>query len=264
MARETCQKIVPAGQNAAAILRALSANGQPMTATAIARATDLNGSSAFNILRTLTQEGFVVFDGDAKTYTPGLGLLEFVTPLLGVSPVGLIRPALTRIAHDYRTMIALWQITDTERVVLIDNIASDRIVQARIAPGSRLPAHAGAIGRCYCAATGIGEAQARTAFDRVRWQAAPSFAEYWRDVGAAREDGHAFDRGALFRGLEIGAVLVRDAAGAPRFGLSNITISGQQSAPEQLEIVHALAETAARIGSALYGRTAPPDPSSQP
>ena len=69
------QKFVPAVQNAVSIMRLLAAQGSPMGATQIARETGLNVSSAFNILRTLSHEGLLSFNPEAKTYRIGMGLM---------------------------------------------------------------------------------------------------------------------------------------------------------------------------------------------
>mgnify|MGYP000442229795 CR=1 FL=1 len=118
MVDDTGQKLVPAVQNAMIIMRLLAASGRPMGATQIAREAGLNVSSAFNILRTLSHEGLLSFDPEAKTYVIGMGLMEFAAPLLGANPADLIRPTLTAIAQEHQVAIALWQITANERIEL--------------------------------------------------------------------------------------------------------------------------------------------------
>ena len=254
MADDQGQKFVPAVQNAMLILRLLAVAGGPMGATQIARETGLNVSSAFNILRTLSHEGLLSFDPGAKTYRIGLGLLEFAAPLLGANPADLIRPLMNAIAQDHQVMIALWQITPTERIVLIDHFTAPHIVQAAVARNSRLPVFAGAIGRCYAASRGLDRDQTRTGYDRVRWQSAPGFDAYWHDVQQARQTGVARDRGQLFRGLQIVASLARDAEDNPRLGMSSITISGQHDEPALTRVGEALAEAAGQIERSLFGR----------
>ncbi|HBT02125.1 MAG TPA: IclR family transcriptional regulator [Citreicella sp.] len=259
MVDDTGQKLVPAVQNAMSILRLVAAQGRPMGATQIARETGLNVSSAFNILRTLSHEGLLSFDPAAKTYRMGMGLLEFAVPLLGANPADVIRPALTAIAQDHQTMIALWQITPTDRIVLTDRFTAPNILHAVLAQNSRLPVFSGAIGRCYAATKGLTEAQTRKGFATVRWQDAPSFESYWADVLKARDTRTACDRSQLFRGLDIVASLARDAGGVPRLGMSSITIAGQQTDESLAAIATALAGAAAQIERCLFGRPADPD-----
>lgn len=255
MSADKNQKFVPAVENSVAVLRLLVSSGRPMGATSIARETGQNVSSVFNILRTLAHERLIAFDPLNKTYVPGMGLLELSAPLLGADPTALIRPLLNDIAQQHQVMLALWQITQTERVVLIDRFTPERIVQAVIARNSRLPVFSGAIGRCYTAAMGLSEAQAHVGYNSVRWQAEPGFDAYWQDVLTARETGTAFDHGNLFRGLEITASLARDAEGTPRFGISSITIAGQHDAESQDTVAVSLADAAKQIERGVFGRT---------
>lgn len=254
MSSDTSVKFVPAVQNAVRILRLLTSRGRPLGATQIARETGMNVSSAFNILRTLAHEGLIGFDPVAKTYTPDLGLLDLATPMLGANPTDLIRPMLNEIAQSHRTMVALWQVTRNDRIVLIDRFTPERIVQAVIARNARLPVFGGAVGRCYVAATGMDRDAARIGYDSVRWQAEPGFDAYWHDVDEARRTGIAFDRGLLFRGLEIVASLASDASGTPRLGLSSITIAGQHDAVDLDRIGSSLRDAALRIETRILGR----------
>lgn len=251
------QKFVPAVQNAVSIVRLLASQGRPMGATQIARETGLNVSSAFNILRTLTHEGLLSFDPEGKTYRVGMGLMEFATPLLGANPSDVIRPMLTAIAQEHLVMIALWQITENQRIVLTDRFTAPRILHAVLARDSRLPVFAGAVGRCYAATMGFDKAVTKKGFDTVIWQDAPSFESYWADVLAARETGTASDRGQLFRGLDIVATLVRDADGVPRLGMSSITIAGQQTEENLGRVASALRGAAQQIERCIFCRPAP-------
>lgn len=251
------QKFVPAAQNAVTIMRLLAAHGRPMGATQIARETGLNVSSTFNILRTLTHEELLSFNSDAKTYRIGMGMLEIAAPLLGANPVDLIRPTLTTVAREHQVVVALWRITANARIVLIDRFAAPDIVQAVIARDSRMPAFSGAVGRVYAAALELDEASTRKGYDSVRWQNPPGFGAYWADVKAARETGVAQDRRHLFHGLDIVAALSRDASGAPRLGLSSITITGQQSDESLARVGSTLVGAARRIELCIFGRPKP-------
>ena len=248
------QKFVPAVQNAVQILRLLALSDRPKSATNLARDAGMNVSSAFNILRTLVHEGFVTMNAETKTYRVGMGLLDVAVPLLGISPAELMRPMLKDIAQEYRVMIAMWQFSDSDKITLIDNIAADQVVQVSISRESRLPAFAGAIGRCYAAAKELDEEATRAGYETVQWQSPPGFKSYWADVLAARESGCAFDHGQLFRGLEIVASLALNAEQKPCIGLSSITIAGQHDASSLDAVAEALIQAARRIETAVFAR----------
>lgn len=247
-------KFVPAVQNAARILRLLASCGTSLGTTQIARETGLNVSSVFNILRTLSHEGMLSFDPQAKTYRIGIGLLEFAAPLLGANPTDLIRPLLTEIAHEHKVLIVLYEVTENERIVLTDRFAAPNIIQAVIPLGSRFPVFAGAIGRCYAARLDLDEKAVRAGYESVQWQVPPGFDTYWKDVATARENGYARDRGQLTRGIEIVSSLVLDAGGTPRLGMSCINLATQIDDETLERVGKDLASASKKIESALFGK----------
>lgn len=234
------------------ILRHLAGQGEPSGVAAIARATGVNTSTCFNILRTLTRERLVAFDLETKTYRLGSGVLEIAAGLLAANHVDLIRPELERLALNYPALLCLWHITDNERIVLADRVFARTAVRIDMRIGTRLPCFVGAIGRCVAAARALCEPDLRRRFAGLRWQRPPNFETYRDDVEAARRDGFAFDRGNLFTGIDIVAALVVDHTGRPRYGLSGIAISGQVSDEDLTRLGGELHTAAKQIGSALF------------
>ena len=220
-------KIVGAVANAVSILRVLAQAGEPMGVAAISRTTNIGVSTCFNILRTLATERLVDFDDHAKTYRIGAGVLELSVPLLGINQVDLIRPELQRLSAEHNSLICLWQITESERVVLVDRIATGRNVRVDMSIGARLPAYVGAVGRCFAALADLKKEDLREKFDKLQWQNPPLFDDYLAQVEQAKRDGYAFDLGKLFIGVEIAASIVTDSSGKLRLGVSGINIAGQ-------------------------------------
>jgi len=235
------------------ILRNLAGQGPPAGVTAIARATGMNPSTCFNILRTLAAEGLVVFDAQAKTYRLGLGVMELATGLMGASPIDLIRPDLERLALNRPAVLCIWIVTNTDRIVLADRIWDPgNPVRTEIAPNLRLPSFAGAVGRCVAASRRVSEDELRHRFAGIRWQNPPEFSEYLADIRAAERLGYAFDRGQAFIGLDSAAAVVTDQNGQPRYGLSAVVIHGQVSYADLDAMGAELGDSAARIGAALF------------
>ncbi|MCF8480962.1 MAG: IclR family transcriptional regulator [Rhodospirillum sp.] len=246
-------KSVGAVLNALSILRYVSHRGTPAGVNQIARGTGVSVSSCFNILGTLLHERLVTFDESTKAYSPGLGLLELAVPLLSANPADLTTPEIEQLSRKHNCLICLWNFTADERIVLSNRASASRTVRVDMNLGARLPAYAGAVGRCYAALKGTSDANLRTAFEKLHWQKAPDFQDYLSDVRAARENGFAFDIGNLFTGLEIAASIVRDGSGHPRYGLSGISIAGQMSPDQIRDMAVDLRETANDIGRALFG-----------
>ena len=247
-------KYVPAVENAVKLLRRMAVMNNSEGVAPMARATGLSVSTTFNILKTLTKEGFANCDPKDKTYQIGMGILEIVAPILGANPNDLIRPLLHNLASEHSVMIALWQVTESQRIVLIDSVTPTRIVHARMETGARLPAMIGAVGRVYAARTGVTKAQAKTEYSALQWQSPPGFDTYWKDIEQARETGFAFDYGNLFIGLNIAAAIACDATGQARLGLSAITIAGQTEAAKLQEAAQGLHEAAGLIETNVFAR----------
>lgn len=248
------QKYVGAVKNAVKILRWLAQADQPEGVAIIARETELNVSTTFNILKTLAKEGLVSFDEQTKGYAVGIGVLELAAPMLGKNMGDMIRPMMERICRDHSVLVALWTVTPKGRIILTDRVLPMKVVHADLRQGSRLPDLVGAIGRCVAAARDYDKATLREAYAALRWQRDPGFEAYWDEVQKAKVDGYAFDFGQLFKGLSLAAVVAKDQEGVPRLGLSAISISDQIDAAALLEAARDLREAGRAIEMNVFGR----------
>lgn len=262
MRDDTASRPVGALVHALKILRHLAAEGTPRGVTGIARATGVNGSTCFNILRTLSAEGLVVFDPDAKTYRPGLGLVELAVGVLGASPADLIRPQMERFAQRYGALLCLWQITDTDRLVLIDRAFDRTVTRVEMPAGMRLPALIGAVGRVIAARRALPRPLLEAQYRTFRWQNPPGFEAYLAGVEDARATGYAIDNGQLYTGVDVIGAVIADARGLPRYGLSSVSLTGQLTGADQHAAGRDLADTCQRIERALFA--APPPTATAP
>jgi DNA-binding IclR family transcriptional regulator len=245
-------KDVGAVVNALRILRCLSGSSKPLGVAAVTRATGISASTAFGILRTLARLHYVSFNESDKTYRLGLAMAEMAAGLLGISHAEFVRPELERLALNYETLILLWRITEDNRLVLIDRAHSQTAVRVEIKLGYRMPLLAGAVGRCVAATLDVPSSELRRRFAIPRWQTPLSFEDFEKQVLEVRRRGWALDDGHLFRGLTSVAALVVDEKRQPRFGISGVSITGQQSPQALIALGKDLAALAATIGSALF------------
>ena len=242
--------------NAVTILRHLAHAARPEGAAQVARATGVNTSTCFNILRTLQVEGLLDFHEEEKVYSISQGMLELALPVLATNPLDLIRPVITRLSREQNSLIALWKITALERLVLVDRAVESRIVHIDMRMGTRLPSYIGALGRCVAAQRGIDDSELERRFMELRWANPPRFEDYRDEVLAAGRNGYSIDPGNLYAMIDIVAAVVNDAAGHPRFGLSAIGIRGQKSDAELHRIGENLREAAQKLSLSLFGRRA--------
>ena len=245
-------RAVGAVVHALRILRHMAASGEAEGVSAIARATRTNTSTCFNILRTLAAEGLVVFDAEAKQYRLGLGVLELAVGLMGTNHGDLIRPELERLALNAPALICLWQVVDTERVVLLDRAWSPGSVRVDLPVGKRLPSFVGAIGRSIAASRDLGEDELRRRFAKLRWQRPLNFDRYLASVREAARQGYGRDPGILYAGVDSVGAIVPDGTGQPRYGLSAVSIQGQMDDAGLHLLGQELAGVGQRIGRALF------------
>ena len=245
-------KPVAAVANAVAILRALAQHIQPVGLATIVRETGISASTCLNILRTLTHDRIIFFDHKLKVYRIGLGALEFSMPLLGMSQADIIRPEMESLTNKHHVLICLWQLAN-DRIVLLDSVASTDVVRVEMPRGARLPAYAGAVGRCYAAHSNADEVTLRNGFDKVSWQSPPTFEEFKRDVQDAAKHGYAFDLHQLYRGLETAASIITDSSGRARFGISAIDIFAARSRQQWRDLAADLRDAADWISEMLFG-----------
>ena len=234
------------------ILRHLAAQGTAEGVTTIARATGVNGSTCYNILRTLVAEGVVIFDPATKTYRLGLGLVELAVGVLGANPGDLIRPELERMATQHGALMCLWHITQNDRIVLIDRAFNPEATRVDLPIGKRWPALIGAVGRVIAVHRSLSNDALKRRFDQFHWQNPPSFAEYLSGIEQARADGYAIDEGQLHIGIDVVASVITDADGRPRYGVSSVTLAGQTTAEIRHHIGRDLASTCQSISNALF------------
>ncbi|OWU85678.1 hypothetical protein ATO6_01750 [Oceanicola sp. 22II-s10i] len=249
------QKFVGAVQAAVKIMRRLAEVDQAEGVASIARATGLNVSTTFNILKTLTKERLVTFDDRTKAYDLGLGVLDIAMPVMGRPPAELIRPLMEEIAERHQTSVALWHVTDARRVVMSDHVAPSRVVHAVLRPGARFPDLAGAVGRCVAAHREYDRDTLEREFAALRWQNPPSFDTYWAEVQQARQDGYAIEVGQLFRGITLIASVACDAQGAPRLGLSAVSIAQQIEDDRLADVARDLSTAVQAIERGVFGVT---------
>lgn len=247
-------KLVGALASGLALLRYLAGARSPAGVTQLARETGINPSTCFNLLKTLVHEGLVEFDPVAKTYAIGLGLVEMARGSLEqASYVRMVRPHLEAVAGRHRVTATLWQRTRDDRVVLVDRADNDAAIRVHMNIGQRLPMYIAALGRCMAAHANLTPAAMRRRFEALRWQDAPSFEAYAKEVAQARARGYATDEGHYVRGVTTVSAPVLDDAGRPVMAMSAVGFSAQFKPGELKALCEDLRDRARQVTQALAG-----------
>lgn len=212
--------------NAVAILRYL-ATSERQGVNAIARAVAISPSSCFNILRTLADEGFVDFDLATKHYSLSsepARLFRLQTDLSAWAT--WVEDGLAKLAAEFAVTSGLWQLTG-RRVLLVQVAESERTTRIHLAPGQRLPAYIGALGRCVAAAQGLCLDAVTERITALRWQQPPEPADYWAGMQDALRRGWTIDEGNYLKGVTTIAAAIKGANGVLSHCLTSTMFSGQ-------------------------------------
>lgn len=222
------QSTVPAVSRAAAILRLLGRSPEPRGVQFIARSLDIIPSTCLHILRTLVAEELVRFDPVTKLYTLEAGVLMLARQWMGQSRFADIsQPSLDRISREYGVTAIGVQLVGTEHMIVVAMARTEGMIQLQTQIGSRFPATISATGRCLAAFGGHDRDELRRQFRRLRWDNAPTLAEWEAQIAETREKGFAIDQGHYMAGVTILAAPVFGLSGALTNALVVVGISGQ-------------------------------------
>lgn len=245
-------KMVGAVVAAIKILRYMARTREPLGVSRIAKETGLNTSTTFNILRTLMLYDFVQFEQLSKTYTLSLGILEVAQAAMAVGgDIGVVRPAMERIAQQYGVTVTLWQPAGQDRKILIMAAQPRNSMRIQMAVGQRLPLLIGSTGRLFAAFSSMTQEQIEAQFDAIRWNGPITFAEFMEQVADARNQGWAVDSGNFAQGTVLLSTPVLNTNGHAALAVTATMFTGQYEAERAKDIVSDLQAFSAQTARIL-------------
>jgi DNA-binding IclR family transcriptional regulator len=243
---------VPAVSRAAAILRLLGRSAEPLGVQAIARALRIVPSTCLHILRTLVAEELASVDPATKHYTLGPGTLLLARQWLGRSRFDdLAQPVLDAVARAHGVTAMGVQLAGLDHMVVVAMARAEGMIQLHTQIGSRFPAIISATGRCIAAFGGHDRDELRRRFRLLRWDNAPSLAEWETQIAHTRTQGYAVDQGHYMAGVTIVAAPVFAPGPVLTHSLVALGISGQLPAPAVARIGRELRDRAAQLSRQL-------------
>lgn len=253
---EVPEKLVGALTSGLAVLRYLSDSDRPVGVSQVARDLNLNPSTCFNLLKTLVHEGFAAFDDEEKTYVISYGIITWLNRVMQRDGlITLARPRLEAVAEQFNVTATLWTRVGQDRVLLIDRADSSSAIRIHMNIGQRLPLYIAALGRCMAAHDQLPARQMEVKFNSLRWQNAPSFEAYMKEVDLVRQRGYAVDRDNFVRGITTVSAPILDKRMVARAAISSVGLSGQVGARAIETIGTELRRHANAISSALAGHS---------
>jgi DNA-binding IclR family transcriptional regulator len=248
----------PAISRAAAVLRLLGKSDAPMGLQAIARELGLVPSTCLYVLRALVAEELVAFDADTKRYSLEAGVLTLARHWLRRDRFNdLAQPALDRISQTFGVTAQGVNIVGLDHIIVVAVAQSDQTVQLSAQIGSRFPALISATGRCIAAFGDHSDAELEERFKTLRWDDAPSFEHWKKQVAQTRAQGFAIDEGNYISGVTLVAAPVWKTRAKLSHALVAMGISSSVKRAGLPALQKALLASAQTLSSQLSGETAP-------
>jgi DNA-binding IclR family transcriptional regulator len=246
-------RAVPAVTRAIAILRLLGRNRAPMGVKAIAQALDLVPSTCLHILRALVSEQLVRIDPLTKRYSLGVGMLPLARAVLESSDFSsLVRPELDRLSGQYGVAAIGVEVIGLEHMVVVTLSRAQAPVRVHVDVGSRFPALISATGRCVAAFGEHPPDELKRRFDALRWQNAPAYESWCREVDTVRRQGFSIDRGNYINGVTIVAVPVLDSRRIMSHAIAAVGLGSQLDRATCVALARDMQVSATQVASQMF------------
>lgn len=242
---------VPAVRRAVAVLWHLGRHPEGLPLSRIARDLDVLPSTCLHILRELVAARLLAFEPNGKLYRLGTGVLTLARQLMQQNPfVQVAQPVLSRLSRDFAVGASAQERDGDDDMVVV--AAASVLPGDMVSPGARTPLFTSASGRLMAAGSGFTEAELRRRFARVRWQHAPEFATWLKEVRAARRAGLAIDDGHFRKGITAIAAAVRNPDGTVDRAISITAITAQLDVRTRRHLSQSVQAAAVDITQALH------------
>lgn len=247
--------VVPAVDRAIELLRAIARAGKPLTLAELSEMTATSRSTAFNTLATLQAHGLIEKDERFKTYSLGLALFELGNAYLAqVSLVPAFMETARRLVEACSETVKL-VIRDGRDVVYLAAQEGPQSVRLVAITGTRMPAHATAVGKVLLAELDDAELEQLFCDYDFPVRTANTINDLSRlksELAMVRQQGFAYDHEESSIGVNCVAAPVRDRTGSAIAAMS-IGIPNHRLVPHRMEeltelILQAAAELSRTLG----------------
>lgn len=215
---------VPAATRALQVLKFLATQPEPVALDRIARAVGMPRSSAYHLLNTMIEEGFVVHLPDESRYGLGVAAFEVGTGFARQAPMQRIARRLLAGLVDRVGQSAHLAVPHGRDVLYVLEERAPRRPPLVTDVGVRLPAHLTATGRAVLAALPPAQVRAlfpdRTAFVARNDTGPQSLSALRAELARTRQQGYSEEHGEVTPGFSSVGVAVLDHNELPIAGIA--------------------------------------------
>ncbi len=254
---------VPGLQRGLRVLEMIAAARRPMTATEVAGKLELTRSSAFRLLYTLRDMGFLEVVSHSKAFSLGARVLNIgFAYLASMDIIEIARPELERL-RDRTDVTAHLAIRDGQELLYLACVQTRSGFLSTLNVGARLPAYAVPMG--WLLLRDLPETEIATLLDGLEFDALTrhtprSLRALMARIAESAAAGHVVSRGMVEPGGISVSAPVLDSNGRV---IAAIDIAGPDSGFEPAALatryLSEVTDTAARLSARLGYRTKPVD-----
>jgi len=246
-------RAVPAVSRAIAILRLLGRSSGPLPLKAIAESLDLVPSTCLHILRALMEEKLVKVNAYSKRYSLDIGMLPLARAVLEKSSfAALVQVELERISKKYGLTAIGVEALGLEHIIVVALSRAPTLVGLHVDIGSRFPALISASGRCVAAFGDHTWDEIERRFRSLRWENAPEFEVWKKEVEQVKREGYSMDRGNYINGVAIISVPILDNNKHMSQSIVVVGLTDQINKSTALAIANDMRVAADTIAQQLY------------
>jgi DNA-binding IclR family transcriptional regulator len=243
--------LVPGLVRGLEVLAAFTPEAPRLTQGEIAAALGVTRSAIFRVVYTLAELGFLLHDPATGRYALGPALLRLGHGVLPARDViGVALPVLEAL-RDATGWSAHLGVLEGMEVVYLLRVPARRGLRSIVHVGSRLPAHATAMGRALLAGMEEAALAALLRDAPPRRLAPPPLATLMRQARTDRARGHVLQLGSFEAGIASVAAPLRDAAGRVVAAINLSARLAEAPEPRRRAALEALLRAAADISASL-------------
>jgi IclR family transcriptional regulator, pca regulon regulatory protein len=243
-----------------AVIRAFGPDRPRLTLSDVARQTGLTRATARRFLLTLVELGYVDYDGRLFWLRPQVLELGY-SYLSGLTTPEVALPYLEQLAAAVSASASLC-VLDREDVFYAAHVPASRMLAVRVPVGTRVPAHATAMGQVLLAALPAPERRRyldTARLERLTPQTLTTRDELTAALDTVYRNGYAIGDQGLEENLFTVAVPVTDGRGSVIAALGIATqASSPAGSPQQGEYLDALLNAAGQVSDQLRRLYRPP------
>jgi DNA-binding IclR family transcriptional regulator len=207
---------------ALSVMEILASAGRPVSVADVAAGIGADRSTAYRMLMTLLEAGYVARDESLKTYRLGFRLLSLTRNLLTEGDRSkLVAEALTRISGRTGETVH-YCVHDGDATVLVQRVKGTQLVAVDFQIGDRSPLHCTSIGKAILAFQDVRKVEVVIAkgLPRVAEKTIVDPARFRKELEKIRMQGYAFDDREFHDDMRCVAVPIFEKDGTVTSGIS--------------------------------------------